>query len=283
MIKEAKNDNPLTKEEQQAKKNQKLKDFYKNESNEDKEKRILKHKDGWTSISDEGKQRHSMLSSAAAKKYWNNLTPEEKEFHSIINREHMNEYWNNISKEEFYKWSYKQQCSQASLTEPNQLESYFLNELNILKMCQEITDYQFQYVNQTIHPDFEKLFPVNPIRDGRVSPYHKWDFCINVKNTKILVDIDGPIHDLSRVNAIINDWKYKSSSLSELLLFYNSLRPYQRDNLDAYTILAYDNKIDDNNQVLNIQTNKHITYLQWIPIITSMMKNFVVTRDMIST
>ena len=157
-------------------------------------------------------------------------------------RKHNQEFWNNITNLEYWN---------------NEIE--FLDDL--LGLC---ILYTHPYMNQIKHKDFDKLFPNNPITGSPSVEYqHLWDFKLNLKQKSILVDIDGSIHyneSYKRYSPYID----KEYSMLDYIKFNDSKRSYQTDGLDAYIIQCYDDKLTNDTKVLHLQTNKEMSYKDFI-------------------
>lgn len=230
-------------------------------------------------LTEEEKINLSKRTAKWSKEYWDNLTEEERYIQSKIrsdnfnkNRENItnmarkrsNDYWNNMTTEEFNEWNLKRSVGLASsMLKPKATEIEFMNMVMISNV-----EYQYRYYNKIKHQDFDKLFPINPITNSRTNPYHQWDFIIHTKNKSILVDIDGSIHDITKTNkSFVTDRNKRSLKLSDIIQFNDSKRPYQTDGLDAYAIMAYNDKINKDSPVLCIKTGEIINYTQLIAII----------------
>lgn len=142
-------------------------------------------------------------------------------------------------------------------------------------------EYTQQYRNQIKHPDFNTIFPVNPITNGSVNPYHIWDFIIYGKYKNILIDIDGSIHYKKKNNYYFKNSKGDKINLSELMTFNESQRYYQTDGLDAYVIQCYDDKLSDDTSVLDLKSGKKIKYKDLLNIILYLNIDDAVTKEII--
>lgn len=263
------------------------KDRYHNLSDEEKEKWAERCGAWWINLSDEGKAAYSQYH----KELYNNLSDEEKAEwaqrsrnawndaiirNKIINR--MKNSWNNLSKEErteriknakeglrlFWKNITQDQYlnwlmshSTWNFSDMTSSESEFINILNIEKIYNE-----YQWVNKIKHPDFDKLFPYNPITNTSCSPFHKWDFMIISNGNKILIDIDGSIHTLQP-----NKWIDNGIDIGKYIQFNDSKRPYQTDGLYAYVIMCYNDKLDNDTPVLSFNSGEIMTFNQFMEII----------------
>ena len=134
---------------------------------------------------------------------------------------------------------------------PNKNEMEFMNMMNSLYLT-----YSYLYYNKTIHPDFEKLFPYNPIKKtGLISPYHQWDFIVYGKSSNILIDIDGSIHSGIGSDYYVTDSSGVKFKLKDYIAFNDSKRPYQTDGLDAYIVACYDDNLTPNTPVCQLNSD----------------------------
>ena len=162
---------------------------------------------------------------------------------------------NNQTYDDFIKIKYTEaiNCNLKNVKDYNK-EDYTNTEWIFKEILEKYKiEYRYQYYNLQIHPNFNKLFPTNPFskrgnRDGYVSPYHQWDFLIKLYNKDIFVDIDGSIHDFNKI-------KDNDSFVKSYTHFSDQQRLYQTDNYNAYIVKCYNNKINDNTLVLDIQHN----------------------------
>jgi len=195
--------------------------------------------------------------------HWASLTLEERELKML----HLVEYWDNISDENLDN-SYKNRLD--SIIESDKIikgptEIIFCEDLDKIPLLTKKVNYKWQYRNQIKHPDFNKMFPINPVTNSkRISPYHIWDFIIYSEDGNILVDIDGKIHNIEHGKV---NYCGKNIDLLDLIKFNDSQRPYQTDDFDAYIVKAYNNKLEDNTEVLVLKDNSIITYKKLLSII----------------
>jgi len=133
----------------------------------------------------------------------------------------------------------------------------------------------WQYYNLYPYPNFKELFPYNIHHDTNyVSPFHRWDFYIQTKKTDIFVDIDGPIHDHTQNNYLVTNEIGNKISMTVIQKFVESQRKYQTDNLPAYRVICYDNKLSLDTAVVNIyDDNDIITIKDLINLIHEYNKN----------
>ena len=261
----------MTKEEYEIYR-QHCREGYENRSEESK----LQHKqnsiDMWKNKTIEEYEETTSKMSKRKKDWWDNLSKEEyiKLCNNIQKGTLKN--LNNMSNKEIYEWINKKSSSEKYTS----TEKEFINILNLNNI-----EFIPQYTNETIYPDFHKLFPNNPVTESDyTSPYHAWDFKISTLQKDILVDIDGSIHDESKFNNI-NPKGNQVFDHNKGILFNDSQRPYQTDNLDAYIIKAYNDIINDNTIVYSIKDNKDILFKDFILYLNGLNMNDKEIKEMI--
>ena len=205
----------------------------------------------WKNKSNEELKQHRQRSID----YWNNLSSEEKEFH----RQRAINWWNDLNKIEKNEWKEKQSNGLKKYYEnlnenPNKLESLFIEDLNKYNI-----KYQWQYCNTIKHPKFDELFPYFKFPIWITSWEHWWDFIIYTKRGNILVDVDGSIH----IANFSKNYQCVRISNLEYQRFNDNKRPYQTDGLDAYVILAYNDKIEYDTKVIYIKEDKSYEYMTY--------------------
>lgn len=224
----------------------------------------------WKEMSPEIYEKHQKQTSDAMKFWWDNLTDEERRIQSKKVSDATKEWWINMSDEERIIWDKKRIIGVMKYYKRiknnfTKTENQFISILNLNNIV-----FQTHYANKNKHPDFDNLFPFNPITKGTVSPYHEWDFKINLSEVSILVDIDGSIHDSEKTNSIVRNNTYDYFNLSEFVSFNDSKRPYQTDGLDAYIVKCYTDEILNSNPVINIKTNEVMSLCSFIEKINFM-------------
>ena len=272
-------------------------EWYKNLSQEEKNKRSQQRKDWWNSLTKEQqydltrgiRDYYSALSDEEREKYkevrlkWrenlppeiidklnadlkeNNkkwlerLSPEEKEAYYKKNGSYLQKFWNNVTDEQLLDWFYKtnQGVINSSIVQNNKTATE-LEFINYLNIYK--IDYIFQYVNDTYPSEFYEIF------DKRKGPYHKWDFKLNLRTKSILVDIDGSEHAIPIGKCFTGDGIDIGLTISE----NDSKRPYLRDGLDAYIVQCYDDKITNETAVLSLISNKSMTFKDFISYINGL-------------
>jgi len=132
------------------------------------------------------------------------------------------------------------------------------NELTFMKLLDSYGfDYRVRWHSTFMDKDFQKIFPYNPyLETDKISPFHEWDFLIKVKPFDIFVDIDGSIHSPNRTNGIITNRYGKKHDMFEYIRFNDSQRKYQTDNLPAYIVQCYNDKITDDTPIINVITHE---------------------------
>ena len=247
----------------------------------------------WSNISEEEKAIHIKKLTDGQKEWWNNLSDEEQAYHMKRLHDGYNEWLNSMTEEE-RNIQINAIAKYASEMTQEEFNAMMLNRYKpdtIIPNTGEIEfqkhldsnniRYTFQFVNKIVDKNFHTIFPVNPVTKGKVSPYHMWDFIIYLRNKEVLIDIDGSIHDTSKTNKNVTYNKDQEVELSKLISFNDSKRPYQTDGLDAYIIKAYNDKIEDETIVMNVNTNQEIKFKDFlnILILDSMDENDV--KDLI--
>ena len=170
----------------------------------------------------------------------------------------MKSWWNSLTPNEKSEWNLKRSTNQGAANNgPKSTELEFINRLNLLSIS-----YEYQYSNKIIHPEFNEIFKQNPITGGKIHPYHKWDFIIHTRMRNIFIDIDGSMHTIQT-----GDFIADGIDIGAYIQFNDAQRPYQTDGLDAYVILSYNDKLEDETSVLSINTGKMINLSSLLSII----------------
>ena len=179
----------------------------------------------------------------------------------------MKKWWSSLSNEEFdehikkYRFGMDKYFKKLNQHNPNQNESVFIGFLE-----KYLLSFHHEYYSQKKYPNFDELFPENPVRKGiRIHPYHVWDFIIHLKDKDILVDVDGSIHDPESSSNVVRDSHGNQFVLYDYISFNDSQRLYQTDGMDAYVVECYDNNMTEDSIVRNITSGK-----------TTSLKNFLV-------
>lgn len=226
----------------------------------------------WSKLSDEEYQRRCYMNSVYAKLQWENRTEEDINKIRENASERFNKWWSTRTKEDLINMSIKRAKTTRDKyirmeLEPNKNEAAVINLLNINKL-----PWEYLWQNKEIHPDFYKLFPYNKVTGAkRVEPFHVWDIIIKLPNDgKILIDVDGSIHDPSKISRKISDkWTKNVYSFADFQKFYESMRPYKTDGNEAYAILCYDDNVRLDTDVINIKTNEMVKLSDLIKLIKS--------------
>ena len=291
--------------------------YFNSLSNEEKSKIKLKKQKAWESMSLKKRKLISEKRSELMKQFWSNPPEGHREYISKMMTKRNNEFWNNISEEDKIKilsplieaglvyWDsiseeerlmYSNKArdrwnnmSSNKLLENFQLQSegiahsteiigqteyIFKNDLNLYRI-----NYKPGYASKIIHSDFYSIFNNNPVTgSNRINPFHAWDFILYFKNKSILIDVDGSIHDKNKTNFEVTSWNGIKFNLSDFISFNDSQRPYQTDGMNAYIIEAYDDKLENSTEVLNINTNKYITYKEFIEKLRNMKMYDSITK-----
>lgn len=271
--------------------NNKKKETYNNLSQEEKDRRTMELTKNYLNWyhNECDKDKWKIHCSKISKLYWDNITDEEKQqriqnhikWHNNLSIEQKEEirnkqsmsnkkHWKHLSLDErnnrYLKISLGKE-KYASIDNATNTEMLIKNYLNLYKI-----DYKFQWTNKTYNPEFYQKFKYNEITLQDISPYHLWDFKLNLKDKEILLDIDGSIHNdkiiinkHTRENKLIN--------ITDLSNFNDSKRIYLTDGLDAYVIQCHDDKINLDNIVKNIKTNEIMTFKQFLSLLEYMNSN----------
>lgn len=236
---------------------------YANMSDDDKKELGRKISEGQNSRSPEDKIKSNRKRSESLKTHIKNLSPEE----TAKRNQKVQDWWDNMEIEEFQRWNenrangYNNYMNDLNIN-PNHNESDFINYLNLHQF-----KYQFQCYNMIKHPDFDEIFPNNPVTGAKfVNPYHKWDFKIHTSDKDIFVDIDGSIH-FNESYTVTHSYTKITYNILDYNKFNDSKRPYQTDGLDAYVIQCIDDNLTDNTVVINIKTNEKMSFKSFMDII----------------
>lgn len=232
-----------------------------------------KRKSEWDELSESDRQNKINKLNIGNKKYWEAITEEDldilKKQRSKTSKQRIQnmstkEYFkmlqclfdghkkwrDNMSPEEFREWNNRRiETFEKHKYSLNKLEKEFFNTLTNIG-CSNITT---RWYNKIKHKDFDKLFPYNPyLQTKNIIPFHEWDFKVLVGSKEILIDVDGSIHKST------NKISIQGIDVASYIQFNDSQRPYQTDGLDAYIIMAYDNKLYDDTAVYSINNNCNI-------------------------
>lgn len=209
-------------------------------------------KDYWENITDDELKRNHALVSEGLKRYFKNADPEElkKRWKNIGKK--TRERWDNMSDEDRIK-RMKIMWDACTPIGPSEKQLY-----DLLKNVPMIEDINFVHSFSTesipyVHPEFFNVFGTkNPIGGEDNYPYHRWDFLIKGLNESILIDVDGSVHNVNP-KCMVRSKNGKLFSFYENIKFLDSKRPYQiPPGYKAYVIKAYDDKIDDDTEVVPI-------------------------------
>ena len=200
------------------------------------------------------------------KNCWANRSDEERVRLFELLKSNSISYWRNISSERFNDWDLKSAIGRASAnTKPTITETEFMNRLAIDCNMKPNKDYKFQYTSKLIHPEFSKLFPINPISDNnRVSPYHVWDIIIYKESGNILVDIDGSHHSIPP-----GIWIDSKTGIDVGLYhqFKDGQRFYQTDGLDAYVVKCYDDNLNNDTEVISLHSGETLLLVDLLELL----------------
>jgi len=216
----------------------------------------------WSNKDDEYRHHHGELIRLGLSK----MTPEEIKLVNQRKSTSMLKYWSNLTYEEFVEWEIKRDAGTINAM----LQSTNKNEYNFeMLLIYNAINYDRQQKNEKPLPNFHELIPSNPIANRSfVSPYHRWDFKIYLKNNyNIFVDIDGSVHDPSQNNYFISLSNGTKCLLKDLTEFYDSNRIYQTSGLDAFIVKCFDNNINNDCIVIHIQSGKQILLKDFIKLL----------------
>ncbi len=230
------------------------KDWWNSLMEDDKEAQLKRLNDirnaWWESLSQEEKGKHMKIAHEVMQDKWDSMSQEER----LIQMKNMHDgnqkFWEEMTPEKFRKWRVENNIKMKELKDktpgecidrdPTNTENSFMNIIRINQL-----DFKFQYPSVMVHPDFLDKFKVNPITGSElVDPTHVWDFAIQIGEEKILIDIDGSVHNDNNEYTIWNDGK----------------RPYQTDEYQAFVISCPDDKLTSNSQVTNIKNNNKMSF-----------------------
>ena len=262
--------------------NQKIQDNLSNDKKKQRSEKVSKSKkEWWANLTDEKYIKMCLSNKSAADLLWLNRSENEKDHYIKLLHDGYKKWYNDMSLDEKDQWMYNisRGYGNMSLDEKDQwmynrsqnvscketsTELEFINILNLNKI-----DYNYQYANNYREPNFHDLFPENNIiKNNYVSPYHTWDFKLNLRDKSILVDIDGSIHDPSKTD-YCRKFKNININIKDFIQFNDSQRPYQTDGLDAYVIKCYDDKLRMNSEVTNIKTGENEKLEKFIKTLNS--------------
>lgn len=245
-----------------------LKRYIESLSEDEFSKRMQILNDGYNKNKDEIRK---LLSKIALDK-WNNFSDKEKEeklkqlragfdkYFSDDNKlkefsEKMKDVHQNFTNEERMNLLLNKALgiagSELIQSNPTGTESEFMNYMNLNKVT-----FKFQYVNENYDVKIFDEFGKN------ISPYHIWDFILYLKDKNLLIDIDGSVHIFSPGSA--------ESDIKTSVNINDSKRKYLTDNLDAYVVQCYNDRLTEDTKVLNINTEEVITFKQFLSMLNVM-------------
>ena len=227
-------------------------------------KRVQNAKEGIHNMSDEKKALRSLHSSIATKEYMASLSEEEKQRRSEMTTKQMMERNANMSYDDFIEHCTKvaltTNATESSIERAAPTELAFMDDMKL-----HLISYKYEHYNTTIHPEFFKRFPNNPVTGARyTNPFHRWDFRLEIIGHPMFVDVDGSAHSPKNASTGVHNPTGTHYKRIDDIKFNESKRPYQHDDIDAYVILAYDNTLGPDNTVVNIVTNETMTYKDFL-------------------
>lgn len=221
-------------------------EYYSDPKNRETASKI--RKEWWNNLTEEQRKHMSQIQIDN----YNNLSEEEKE----RRRQRGKNQWNNMTDDQLREWNNKR-VHGISINGIN-LEDKFADYLQLYQL-----KYERQYSNRNKHPLFDLLFDINPITgSNNVSVHHKWDFVILYDNKKVLIDIDGSIHNVKENEIIIN-----GMDIGLYTQWLDIKREYCTDDYDAFIVEAYDNDIDKNTMVKCLKDNVEISLEDFLTLL----------------
>lgn len=219
--------------------------------------RVKNAKEGIHNMPDEKKALRSLHSSIATREYMASLSDEEKQRRSEMTSKQMTERNANMTHEQYIHYA---QAVALTTNErgPSDKQKPTVNERNFIEgyLDKYGIPHRWQYYNTTEHPEFNTLFPNNPVTGGKyVNPFHKWDFYITGPDGPFFLDVDGSTHFHEHGEDTHPQTKCKYSRY-EYAMFNDSQRPYQHDDRPAYIIQVPNDDINDDCVVVNVTTNQ---------------------------
>ena len=216
----------------------------------------------WDSLSPDERKAYGLIRSDASRSYWDNLTPEERDVVSKRQSEIIRTYWENMTDEDLIEW-YEKFAEGSSGETQNATENEFANKLGIDYM------YKRQRTNSTVTPEFKEKFKINPVNGStRISPFHRWDFCVTTIDGDVFIDIDGSIHDPKQNQRVLKDFRGNEYLLGDAVAFSDEKRKYQRDGRPAYAVMCYDGKLTDATPVQDLVSGEMMNLRQFMAILS---------------
>ncbi len=251
---------------------------------ENKEYHSKRAREKWYNQPQEERDRILLALDNGRKYFLENLTDDQKKEIFKKKSTSLKKYWASLSEEEYgkrmdeFRKALKNNFDNLNMI-PNKNESTFINYLNIYKLR-----YEFVWYNKNKHPEFDKLFPSDKININRsTSPYHAWDFIIHTKDGDVLVDVDGSIHDSNKTNNVVTDYAGNKFILSDYIQFKDSQRPYQTDDLPAYSINCHNDNIDYSTTVTRIDTGENMAFKAFMSLLEWMDMDDKKKRELIAS
>ena len=225
----------------------------------------------WNNLDEDERFNHMKYPHEGFRKWFDSMTDVEKdEFFSSL-RKANEDFWINIKSDNklYREWKIKVAKGYKkyllTITPNNSYCQPNKNEADLIKIFEKNNlKYIFQYPNITIHDDFDKLFPHNPITGADlVDPIHMWDFLVRTRTEDIFVDIDGSMHFNDTYNKIHPYTKIKYKEL-DYKKFKDSMRKYQTDGLRAYVILCKDDKLKYSTEVTCLNSDRKMSFKDFL-------------------
>ena len=223
----------------------------------------------WSGLTPEQKAEHMKHPHEGFRIWFQSLSEEAKRDFMGPLWEGNRKFWGNMTKADYQAWriafnkGYQEYIRRVDPkgrnVEPNKNEVEFMDRMKMANI-----EFIFQYPSVQVHPDFNKLFPNNPVTGADlVDPTHMWDFLLQTRDGDVLVDVDGSMH-FKDTYSKIHPYTQKEYRELDYKQFNDSQRPYQTDGLPAYAVLCYDDRLTDQTAVVNITTGEKQTFYQWL-------------------
>ena len=253
-------------------------EYFETRSDEEKERvsKILSEHmiEYWAKMSDDERNKRRQRMSVISKQRFAAMTADEKR--RMI--DHLSRVatanWQTMTDENRRTWDanriagiqkrYEQLSPNSYMNRTEQLVAGMLT-LN----CISYTPYVFNK-NELSEESLVKADYVNPVTGSTFISHHKqWDFRIHTKTADIYLDVDGGIHDPNRMNGLTMKSSSKEYPVAELISYYDSIRKYYHDDIDAYAVKCYDGMIYQESEVENLLTGESMRFDQFIEYIKS--------------
>ena len=232
-----------------------LKNAWKNKSADELIEHAEKSRRWWASLTSE----HKSEIIDRQKKWWNSLSEEHRK---AISDNHK-DAWKNMPRSRYEEIIFKikkglekhyNALNDGSYETNSSIE--FRNAINIINSKGGKINYMRESPNEKVHHDFYSIYTHHPFFKNRsVSPFKNWDYRLIVNEKHILVDIDGSSHIIPEGQVIYNRGMDNELDRGAYTKWLDQKRKYCTDNLDAYVIMCYDDKLTDDTMVMKLNSN----------------------------